>query len=415
MISSAGGAANADFDSLIDLIKEVIEPESWDDVGGPGSIERFPLTIAIIISQTGDVHDQIASLLEQLRRLLDLQLAVEVRFVTLTDNFFERIGIDFDFDIDDDQDKPYQVFGRRDPDWSGLTDGLVDPADFGDPSAVGEAHPPRDLTDRDHINGATVGMAGPGVFSVDLDIPFRQNSFNIGVPQFGGFTPDAGAQIGFAILSDIEAFFFINAAQADRRTNVVQAPKIVMFNGQTGIIIDIVQRPFLVSVIPIVGAGAVGFTPIIVPIPSGTFMFVQGIISADRRYVRLSVFPFFFQLGEVFTFTSTLGAVGGGGGLGGGGGQAATIPVTLQLPTLATTTVITTVNVPDGGTVLLGGVKRINEGRTEAGVPILNKLPYINRLFKNVGTGRETQSLMLMVTPRIIIGEEEEELLGVQI
>ena len=31
-----------------------------------------------------------------------------------------------------------------------------------------------------------------------------------------------------------------------------------------------------------------------------------------------------------------------------------------------------------------------------------------NRLFTNVGIGRETQSLMMMVTPRIIIQEEEE-------
>ena len=41
------------------------------------------------------------------------------------------------------------------------------------------------------------------------------------------------------------------------------------------------------------------------------------------------------------------------------------------------------------------------------------KLPYINRLFKNVGIGRETNSLMMMVTPRIIIQEEEEERLGI--
>jgi general secretion pathway protein D len=39
----------------------------------------------------------------------------------------------------------------------------------------------------------------------------------------------------------------------------------------------------------------------------------------------------------------------------------------------------------------------------------LSKLPYINRLFRNVGIGRETDSLMMMVTPRIIIQEEEEE------
>jgi len=46
-----------------------------------------------------------------------------------------------------------------------------------------------------------------------------------------------------------------------------------------------------------------------------------------------------------------------------------------------------------------------------AGVPILNKIPYVSRLFKNSGVGRETESVMLMVTPRIIIHEEEEELI----
>ena len=83
------------------------------------------------------------------------------------------------------------------------------------------------------------------------------------------------------------------------------------------------------------------------------------------------------------------------------------------MPTFSFVTVTTTVSVPDGGTVLLGGIKRLSEGRNEFGVPILNKIPYINRLFKNVGIGRETQSLMMMVTPRIIIQEEEEEKLGI--
>ena len=81
---------------------------------------------------------------------------------------------------------------------------------------------------------------------------------------------------------------------------------------------------------------------------------------------------------------------------------------TVQLPTFNFTTVSTTVSVPDGGTVLLGGIKRLSEGRNERGVPMLNKIPYISRLFKNVGIGRETESLMMMVTPRIIIQEEEE-------
>ncbi|MCP4783847.1 MAG: type II and III secretion system protein [Fuerstiella sp.] len=85
--------------------------------------------------------------------------------------------------------------------------------------------------------------------------------------------------------------------------------------------------------------------------------------------------------------------------------------MTVQQPVVEQISVSTTVSVPDGGTVLLGGIKRLREGRNMAGVPILNKIPYVSRLFKNSGVGRETESVMLMVTPRIIIHEEEEELI----
>ncbi len=36
-----GGAALADFDSLIELITSTILPDSWDEVGGPGAIQEF--------------------------------------------------------------------------------------------------------------------------------------------------------------------------------------------------------------------------------------------------------------------------------------------------------------------------------------------------------------------------------------
>ncbi|MBX9656424.1 type II and III secretion system protein, partial [bacterium] len=86
---------------------------------------------------------------------------------------------------------------------------------------------------------------------------------------------------------------------------------------------------------------------------------------------------------------------------------------TIQLPTVSQVTVLTTVSVPDGGTVLLGGLKSHSEARNEYGTPVLSKIPYLNRLFKNQATARVTSSLMLMVSPRIVILEEEEEDLGV--
>ena len=86
---------------------------------------------------------------------------------------------------------------------------------------------------------------------------------------------------------------------------------------------------------------------------------------------------------------------------------------TIQLPTFGANSVTTTVTAPDGGTVLLGGIKSARSGRTENGVPILGKLPFVGRGFRNVGIGREVNSSLMSVTPQIHVLEElERELMG---
>lgn len=419
-----GGGVQPDWDSLIDLITSTVKPTTWDVVGGPGSIKEFETNLSIVVSQTQDVHEELADLLEQLRRLQDLQVTIEVRFITLNDNFFERIGVDFDFDINDNLDGKGHLFGQREVPPPGAQ--ISNPDEFNANQGVR-----RNILDQDSDRAITVGLSQPGVFNADLDIPFTQNSFALAVPQFGGFDATAGAQLGFAILSDIEAFFFISAAQGDRRSNVLQAPKVTLFNGQQAMVADQSQSPFVISVIPVVGDFAAAQQPVIVVLSEGTFMTVQAVVSSDRRFVRLTVVPFFSKIGDVRTFTFTGSTSATTDTTREGLQPSATDPAklwnkkgdqatvtrsgtTVQLPTYSIVTVATTVSVPDGGTVLLGGIKRLSEGRNEFGVPMLNKLPYINRLFKNVGIGRETQSLMMMVTPRIIIQEEEEEKLGIQ-
>jgi general secretion pathway protein D len=414
-----GGATQADFDSLIDLITSTVKPTTWDTVGGPGSIASFETNLSLVVSQTQDVHDDIVDLLEQLRKLQDLQVTIEVRFITLNDQFFERIGIDFDFDLNSNVDKPYQIFGTTNANTS---------TTYSNTTTTNQGVP-RDLTDR-NLSGsqsATVGLQAPGVFSADLDIPFTQGTYGLTAPTYGGYDATAGASLGFAILSDIEAYFFMTAAQGDRRTNVLQAPKVTLFNGQQAFVSDTSQSPFVISVIPVVGDFAAALQPVIVVLSEGTFLTVQAVVSNDRRFVRLTVVPFFSKIGDVNTFTfegktSTSSASSEEGDQETANDNTAkseektvsTEGTTVQLPTFAFVTVTTTVSVPDGGTVLLGGIKRLSEERNEQGVPILNKIPYVNRLFQNVGIGRDTSSLMMMVTPRIIIQEEEESKLGIQ-
>jgi len=415
-----GGGSMADFDSLIDLITTTVQPTTWDAVGGPGTIYPFETNLSLVISQTQEVHEEVVDLLEQLRRLQDLQVTIEVRFITLNDNFFERIGVDFDFKVND------RVAGKQQ-----VGPGFANLLSYGTgPNGTGPIYntPTSGYREFEKDHSMTIGMSAPGVFATDMDIPFTQDSYTLAVPQFGGYNPAAGASLGFAILSEIEAYFFIQATQGDQRTNVLQAPKVTLFNGQMAFVSDTSQSPFVISVIPVVGDFAAAQQPVIIVLSEGTFLTVQAVVSNDRRFVRLTVVPFFSTIGNVETFTFAGSETTSNTSSQQGNqdtpndntkkrNRSTTTKqgTTVQLPTFAFVTVTTTVSVPDGGTVLLGGIKRLSEGRSEFGVPILAQIPYINRLFKNVGIGRNTSSLMMMVTPRIIIQEEEEERLGIQI
>ncbi|MBE6427973.1 MAG: general secretion pathway protein GspD, partial [Planctomycetaceae bacterium] len=388
---NSGGASQEDFDKLIGLITNTVSPDSWVDNGGAGTISAFNVNLSLVVNQTQEVHEQIANLLEQLRRLQDLQIAIECRFISLSDSFFERIGVDFNVNI---KSKNTDVFTST----GGVSNSTV--------------------TGRN-------GPVGTGAFAPEAqDIAFRQGSSSLALPMYGDYdkSANAGATLGFAILSDVEAYLFMEAAQSTERTNVLQAPKVTLFNGQQALVQDVTDTPFVVSVIPVVGDFAAALQPVIVVLSEGTFMTVQAVASPDRRYVRLTVVPFFSQIGDVteFTFTGSASTSRDTSGSGEEDDEEKTTSTsgsssgtTVQLPEYSYVTVTTTVSVPDGGTILLGGIKRLSEGRNEKGVPILNKIPFINRLFKNTGIGRETTSLMMMVTPRIIIQEEEEELLGV--
>src|SRR5262249_3867513 len=157
------GGQQADFDSLIELITSTIEQESWTDKGGQGSIEPFNTNLSLVISQTQEVHERIADLLQQLRRLQDLQVTIEVRFITLEDDFFEQIGVQFDFNI------------------ANGTDPLGAPTSTAVPPSFVPPPNPSEL----------VGLLANGNVTPGRDVQFRDGSFGTVppiLPPFGGFT-----------------------------------------------------------------------------------------------------------------------------------------------------------------------------------------------------------------------------------
>ena len=374
---------------LIDTITNVIRPDSWDTAGGSGHIEYNPLAFALVVSQTPDVLEQVDQLLDQLRQLQDVEVAIEVRLISLAETFYERIGVDFALNVKTNTT-------NQEPN---ITSGNFRPTPF---------------VNDNNLKGTTIGLtpAGIGSFTSDLDVPIRATSFNYAIPPFGGFpnnpAASGGIAVGLAFLNDIQVQLFLEAAQGDRRTNVMQAPKLTMFNGQSATISIGDQQFFVTGVQVLAIGGQVVFSPQSQPFPLNVQMTLQPAVSGDRRFVRINVnlqmtnlasatVPLFPVTTSVQTFFD-------------GNFPGPTVPLTqfIQLPTFQQIQIQTTVAVPDGGTVILGGIKTLSEGRNEFGPPVLSKIPYVSRLFKNVGYGREAQSLLMMITPRIILNREEE-------
>jgi tetratricopeptide (TPR) repeat protein len=393
--SSLAGDRNTKHEQLIKLITGMVRPYSWDGMGGPGRIEYFDIGSALVVNQVADVIQEVADLLEALRRLQDLAVAVEIRIVSLSEAWYERLGVDFAMNIKTHNTRLEPALTQVDPN-TGLS-GIFAPIPF--------------INDN-NFRGSTVGITPAGNFTGDLGVPIRPNTFNRAIPVFGGYpnTPgdNGGIAFGLAFLNDIQVRLFMEAAQGDRRINVMQAPKITQFNGQTSTL-SITDSEFFITNVAVVSVnGQLVFVPTNTPLPIGVSIAVQSVVSADRRFVRLNL-PVTLTATQstqvpLFPITTFITPVFEGGS------QGVPIPFTqfVQQPAFTTLTINTTVVCPDGGTVLLGGLKTLQEGRNEFGPPFLSKIPYLNRLFKNVGIGRDSRHVMIMVTPRIIINSEEE-------
>jgi type II secretory pathway component GspD/PulD (secretin) len=314
-------------------------------------------------------------------------VAVEVRFISVGEDFFERIGVNFNLNIVNRSTTRFQPQ---------ITSGQFTPAGF--------------------INGFfpsnfLAGLQPSGTITPDLNIPILNNTFAQSIPPFGGYpgVPGfGGLTMGLAFLSDIQVFLFMEAVQGDRRTNVMQAPKLTLFNGQTSTLTVADQQFFVTGVTVQTALGQFLYSPRVTTFPLGVTLTIQAVITGDRRFVRLSLAPILTQLAspivELFPVVTPIFPQFDGSFT----GQPIVFTQFIQQPIVTTVSIRTTVAVPDGGTVLMGGLKRLSEGRNEFGPPILSKIPFIDRLYKNVGYGREAESLLIMVTPRIIINEEEE-------
>jgi len=424
-------------DQIVGIIQENIDPEGWRELGGDtGTLQE--LNGNLIITNTVRNHRQIEGLLSQLREIRALQINVESRFLKVTTDWYEQIGVDLDLYFNTNKDVRRQQL-QADP-LAHLSD-LFDPATgrLIDPFRFGQIFDPitgdliADRVPWGSILGIPAGGSGLGYPDIE-DIIYVIGPVGTPIRTTDGFTPVGVVQDSLGLLNsvadltgfgqavalanpaltvaaqfldDIQVDLLIEATQADRRSVVLTAPRLTFFNGQRAWVAVATQVAFISALIPITGDAAGAFQPIPGVVSEGAVLDIEGVISADRRYVTMTAIV---SLSEIINIREieVQGAVGGVGVI---GGQSSTFSATQELPEVQVSLVQTTVSVPDKGTVMLGGMREVNEIEVETGVPVLSKIPFISRFFTNRLTSKNETTLLILIRPEIIIQQENEDLL----
>ncbi len=421
-------------EQIVNIIQENVDPNGWRDLGGDtGSLQE--LNGNLIITNTPNNHRAIDGLLSRLREIRALQINVESRFLTVDSNWFEKIGVDLDlyFNTNDDAltaarnvDPNFHLSDFFDP----TTGRLKDPVIWGTPAAI-EAGTANTFPSGRYIGTPTGtfnggfeeiqyawGYAGAPVRATSgfapIGVTQRSNELVNELANFAS-TFAAGAAgtpaltVGIQFLDDIQVDLLIEATQADRRSVILTAPRLTFFNGQRAWVAVTTQMAFVSGLTPVTGDASGAFAPQVGVVNDGFVLDVEGVISSDRRYVTMTVL---FDFAEILGLeTQEFQGAAGGGGVGTGGGNAAVFSGSISLPTVRVSMIRTTVSVPDKGTVLLGGQRSVQEIEVETGVPVLSKIPFVNRFFTNRATEKNEQTLLILIRPEIIIQQENEDIL----
>jgi general secretion pathway protein D len=351
------------------IIQQTIEPDSWEEEGvGEGRI--FPFSgKKLSVWQTPEIHEQIREFLDAMKKRLGEQVAIEARFLVVSENFLEDIGLDVTLSRLNLGNK------WNSPDIEGIS------ATQGSYEAVAPGP-------------TTISTSLPGV-----------------LPSIGGVMnpPALFSTISYGSgLDDLQVEFVIRAAQVHANSKVLTAPKITVLNGESALFSVQTLRNYVSNVEfdteTITQFGDVAltlgtWTKETDIIPTGITMTIAPYITEDKKYVLLRITTNLNSLLQLRQETVQ----------GFNPGTGAPVTDRFELPEMEYTTLMTRVSVPDQGTVLLGGLTLTAEKDIEAGVPILSKIPIINRFFSNRSEVKDKQILLVLVKPTIILRDEAEE------
>ncbi len=198
-----------------------------------------------------------------------------------------------------------------------------------------------------------VGGAGPGRYNVNLPIANPAGSI-------------AAMVLGSDYIVDLE----LSAAQAEGKGEVISSPNVTTTNQKEAMIEQGTEIPYQEAASS--GAATIQFKKAVLSLR------VTPLITPDNR-LQLDINVQKDRVGQVIV---TSGGV--------------------NVPSIDTSEINTTVFIGDGQTVVLGGILETERRETEKKVPYLGDVPVLGRLFKTTGRVNNKDELLIFVTPKIV-------------
>jgi type II secretory pathway component GspD/PulD (secretin) len=365
--------------ALQDLIKQSTGgEEAW---GGDQFSMEYHKGL-LLVNAPIELHAEIQRVLTELREDSDIFVMIEARFIDITDDFLEDIGIDSRaLGLVNNLGIPYGNI---------INDSRTGGNDLG---FVKQGSPVRDVTlimGQDRWGGRVQHIIDGFTGLVQGD-------------RLRGGTGISGLTLQGTWLDPFQLNAILRAVQEKSDVRQLTAPTITAHNGERVYVSVITQRAYIADYELV--SGGTGFSiievadPIVATFQEGVILDVDPVISHDKKYVTLDVRPTMATLigGVISTILISLGSF-----------TNVAFQVPIGVPEVSLQQTYTSVTVPNGGTVLLGGFKSISEAKYVSYLPVLGSVPLIKNLFRRKAVVSEKRSLVILITARIINPRDAE-------
>jgi len=213
-------------------------------------------------------------------------------------------------------------------------------------------------TAREGDDGRIITFSAFGLSEIDID----EDSFTqLPVPAIGG---------NFAVLAPDIANVVIQALATNTRSKLVSMPRVLVNDNETGVLSSVTEQPFQRTVITgdttIVGEGNFA--------TAGTEISLTASISEGD----------YLQLDYAVELSNFVGAA------------QENLP-----PPAQRNQVSSRVTIPDGYTIVVGGLNQSNFRETLQKVPLLGDIPVIQHLFRSTTTSGDNTTLFVFIRPTI--------------